>query len=354
MKHVTNEFTFSAYFMRGLIGFAEECGADIGTILREAECDMGRLYDEQSRFPVMTLNRLWMGIASQIHDPFLGLHFGYYFGRHTEGHFLMTLMKNSDTLEKALLLLIRYHNLMTDVITLHLSVRNDKAMLEWEYRAEGLQITYHVAEAVMGLLATVLRSVTNDELQFSDVRFSHCRQQESDEYVKIFTAQPHFESGNNMLVFQADELGRVFPMAHREFASYLIHYAETIETRFYEHARYRDKAALILKQRILKGEDCGIVSLADNFTMSPRSLQNRFKNEGVTFRALLDEVKKEIALHYLRQKDVMLCDIAFLLGFSEQSSFNHSFKKWTGMTPGEFRNSDGVLSRHISPQKKSQ
>lgn len=342
MKHAANEFTFSAYFMRGLIGFAERRGVDIGTVMRESGYGAGELYNDQCRFPVSVMNRLWREISAQLKDPFLGLHFGHYFGRHAEGHFLMTLMKNSDSLEKALLHLIRYHNLMTDVITLHLSVRNGRAVLEWEYRASGLPVTYHVAEAVMCLLATVLRSVTNEEIRFSDIRFTHNWLQESDEYVKILTVQPHFNCEKNKLVFSAAELGRVFPMAHREFASYLIHYADTVETRFYEHARYRDKAALILKQRILKGEDCDIVSLADHFTMSPRSLQNRLKNEGVNFRALLDEVKKEIAMHYLRQKDVMLCDIAFLLGFSEQSSFNHSFKKWTGMTPGEFRSINTV------------
>jgi AraC-like DNA-binding protein len=49
-------------------------------------------------------------------------------------------------------------------------------------------------------------------------------------------------------------------------------------------------------------------------------------------------VRKEIAVDYLKRPDVAIYDIAFLLGFSEQSAFNHAFKRWTGDSPREYRN----------------
>lgn len=48
-------------------------------------------------------------------------------------------------------------------------------------------------------------------------------------------------------------------------------------------------------------------------------------------------MREDIALSYLRKPDVLLADVAFLLGFSEQSAFTHAFKHWTGMSPQQYR-----------------
>ena len=58
--------------------------------------------------------------------------------------------------------------------------------------------------------------------------------------------------------------------------------------------------------------------------------------ENTSFRKILDQARKQIAVRYLEKK-IPICDIALLLGFSEQSAFNHAFRRWTGSTPGEFR-----------------
>jgi len=57
----------------------------------------------------------------------------------------------------------------------------------------------------------------------------------------------------------------------------------------------------------------------------------------------LDGVKKKQAQYFLGQTDMSIVDIAFLLGYSEQSAFNRAFKKWTGCTPREYRLGRGDL-----------
>ena len=66
-------------------------------------------------------------------------------------------------------------------------------------------------------------------------------------------------------------------------------------------------------------------------------VQIKLKEESTSFQEILDDVRKESAIHLLGKKDVLLIDIAFMLGYSEQSSFNHAFKKWTGKTPRQYR-----------------
>jgi AraC-like DNA-binding protein len=66
-------------------------------------------------------------------------------------------------------------------------------------------------------------------------------------------------------------------------------------------------------------------------------LQNKLREEGTTYRTVLDELRQETALHYLERQDVPIVDVAFLLGFSEQSAFNHAFRRWTGTSPQQYR-----------------
>lgn len=78
-------------------------------------------------------------------------------------------------------------------------------------------------------------------------------------------------------------------------------------------------------------------NIAKHFSISGRRLQQRLKQEGTTFRQILDEVRVVKSYRSLKNPSYSLSDIALMVGFSEQSSFNHFFKNHTGMTPSEFR-----------------
>ena len=73
--------------------------------------------------------------------------------------------------------------------------------------------------------------------------------------------------------------------------------------------------------------------------MSVRSFQRKLNDAGTTFRKISDATRKELALNYVRDQDIELFEIAFLLGFSEQSAFSRAFKRWTGNSPSEIRKS---------------
>jgi AraC-like DNA-binding protein len=71
--------------------------------------------------------------------------------------------------------------------------------------------------------------------------------------------------------------------------------------------------------------------------MSPRTLRRMLRDEGTTFRDVVAEVRRELAFRYLRDPDVPIGEVAFLVGFSDANAFHRAFKRWTGGTPGEFR-----------------
>lgn len=87
----------------------------------------------------------------------------------------------------------------------------------------------------------------------------------------------------------------------------------------------------------LRGDSPGIEFVADQLSMSVRSLQMKLKAEGTSYQKLLNTVRKDLAIAYLQERKVSKGEIAHLLGFSEISVFSRTFKKWTGQSPSEYQ-----------------
>lgn len=79
--------------------------------------------------------------------------------------------------------------------------------------------------------------------------------------------------------------------------------------------------------------------VAGRLHRSTSTLQRQLGAEGVTYRDVLDDPRRELAEAYLRQGRHTLAQIAFLLGFADQGNFARAFKRWTGMSPRQFRQS---------------
>ena len=100
--------------------------------------------------------------------------------------------------------------------------------------------------------------------------------------------------------------------------------------------RLRDKVSA----HLLANSHLGLPTLealAANFYTSPRSLQRHLRTEGVTFQAVVDDVRRSLALHYLQTRTFSLKDIAYMLGYNEFSAFGRAVKRWTGRSPGQYQ-----------------
>ncbi|MBV8063567.1 MAG: helix-turn-helix transcriptional regulator, partial [Nevskia sp.] len=71
--------------------------------------------------------------------------------------------------------------------------------------------------------------------------------------------------------------------------------------------------------------------------LPPRTLQYRLEQLGLSFREVLDQVRCAHAEQLLRNPRICLAEVAFLLGYSDQANFQHAFKRWLGVSPGEYR-----------------
>jgi AraC-like DNA-binding protein len=81
--------------------------------------------------------------------------------------------------------------------------------------------------------------------------------------------------------------------------------------------------------------------MAKRVFVSGRTLQRKLADEGTNFRTLLLEVRRGLAEQYITDKNMLLAEISYMLGFSDVSSFSRAFKKWTGDPPAAFRSNLG-------------
>ena len=72
--------------------------------------------------------------------------------------------------------------------------------------------------------------------------------------------------------------------------------------------------------------------------MSTRTLARRLAGEGTTFEELVDELRRSLALQYIKTPSISVSQIAWLLGYEGSTSFNHAFVRWTGRSPSVVRN----------------
>jgi AraC-like DNA-binding protein len=108
-----------------------------------------------------------------------------------------------------------------------------------------------------------------------------------------------------------------------------------------------DDDDVIAQMRRIVGNDFSkdfpaVTQMAQTLGMSVRTLRRRLKKEGITFQQFKDNTRQQAAEQYLSRPELKINTVSALLGFDEPSAFHRSFKKWTGMTPGEYRSRRGI------------
>jgi AraC-like DNA-binding protein len=136
--------------------------------------------------------------------------------------------------------------------------------------------------------------------------------------------------------FDAGLLKRPMATADAMIESLMRHYGDlrlaALPAQRGEIEQLRREIARVL----VKGEG-GIEHLAKATGTSVRTLQRRLKDAGVNYSDLQNDVRKTLALNLLENETLALAEIAFSLGYSEVSAFNHAFRRWVGQSPGHYR-----------------
>jgi AraC-like DNA-binding protein len=331
-----NRSTFSFAMLRLLIAYCSGKGIDMRGFCRAKELDHDGPDDSARRVSADTFHAVWQEAAARSGDRDFGLHFGESVGHASGNHILFLVMMSCPDVRNALEVFCRYHNLMNDSVRPGISPCEEGVLLGWNVPGADFKAGRHEAEALLCILASVFRRVSGDACRPLKVTFRHARPRDISEHRRVFQAPLLFGQAIDAVVIAREHLSLPLNLADPGLLEVLKGYARTLLHRIYLPETWADRA----KQAISKGmygQRPTVKAVAKDLAVSPRSLQNKLKEEGMTFRELLDELRKETALSLLKDPEVTLYDVSFLLGFSEQSSFNHAFRRWTGASPNAYR-----------------
>ena len=136
--------------------------------------------------------------------------------------------------------------------------------------------------------------------------------------------------------FDAGLLKRPMATADAMIESLMRHYGDLRLAALPDQSSEIERLRREIARLLVKG-DSSVERLADATGASVRTLQRRLKDAGVTYNDLQNDVRKTLALNLLENDTLALGEIAFSLGYSEVSAFNHAFRRWVGQSPGDYR-----------------
>lgn len=197
----------------------------------------------------------------------------------------------------------------------------------------------HLAESVFAGIRTFGSWLAGRPLAPRALAFAHGRPNDADpaEYARVLGGVPLFDAPAHTADFDAALLALPLPAADTGMYPLLQQHAERLLRERAQAAGgivAQVHAAIV---RTLAREPARLAGIAAELDLSARTLQRKLADAGATFQQVLDAARYALAMDYLRQDGLSLVDIAFLLGFQEQSAFTHAFREWSGMNPGAWR-----------------
>lgn len=328
--------TISGSLLRMLSAYASGKGIDAQDVFAATGLDVSLPDTQAARVSGDVFNRVWNEVASLSGDRDFGLHFAEGLQYVTTSHILFLVVMNCPTVGSALDALARYHNLMNDAHCPRIVEEQGHALLGWEIARKDVRFGRHADEALLCILNSVFVRLTEGSCRPVEVRFRHERPDDVSEHERIFRAPLRFGQQESALVLAVADLDRHVHAADPGLLPTLEGYAQGLLHAMYLPDTWSDNVMKSLS-KMMTGRRPTIDAVASELAVGVRSLQKRLKEEGTTFTELLDRARKDLVHALLEDPEVSFIDMAFLLGFSEQSAFNHAFRRWTGSTPKAFR-----------------
>jgi len=252
------------------------------------------------------------------------------------------IVATAETLSDTIHQLNRYVRLVADIPLAEANHRFALVQIHGEtWLVDALPVHLAGAEVIEATFARFASSYRHVEpsIPFAvEVNVTFERPPHADLYQEIFKAPTRFRAERNAL--------RIHPhwvTFHKEAApqyalSLFVDHADALLSSLKETETLRAR----VDEQILRELHQGPVArdrVARELGLSERTLHRRLKDEGMTYAEFYDSVRDTMARECLRTDKVTVAEVAFLLGFSESSALVHAFRRWTGSSPSDFRQS---------------
>jgi AraC-like DNA-binding protein len=314
----------------------EAAGCDSAALLADAGFDPKSLENPTARFPLTQTARLWKIAVAATDDPAFGIKVASHI-KQTTFHALSYGLSASSTLKEAFERVQRYCHVASDAIEYEFSRNGAEYYFVIEPVAE---VADESVDALVAAYLRMCRSFIGHDYSPLRIEFRRARPARIEDFQSLLRAPLQFGAMRTRLVFDSDAIERPLDGGNPELARHndliALQYLSQFER---DNLQWRVRDALT--QRLPQGEPSQ-EDVAELLNMSPRTLQRRLRDEGITYKEILDETRRVLALAYLSAPRHSVSEVTYLMGFSAGSSFTRAFRRWTGQSPSDWRAGAGV------------
>lgn len=318
--------------------YLESTGIDPAPYYIKAGINPDLLKDPTARISVNSVDRLWEEAVQVITDPCFAVKMVSFWHPSQIGALGYAWLASS-TLRRAFKRAVRYIHVVTEDINLHLTDTPAGLCLTLDLEDSVFELPEH-HDLVMAVSLYMCRFNFGKELVPTRVTLAHEAPECAQAMVDYFGREIEFDAAQSSITLARADVDLELPSANKEIA--LMH--DELLMRYLVEIRKGnivDQVKAIILENLPDGQVTDRM-VASELNLSERSMQRRLQEHNTTFRNTLDSVREMVAKQYIKNPMNRMSDIAFLLGFSEQSAFSRAFKKWTGMTPLQYRQAQQV------------
>lgn len=316
----------------GAPGIDPGSDAGIDAFWRATDLTPQIIADDDARSSAAQLGAAWAEALRLTGDPQLPLRIAAAAQPGALG-IIEHVCRAAPTLGEALRQWVRYLNLLDDTAPLSLEVEEDRALLRVEHEREAPAPA--ADELCLALVARLARELCEAPVRPLAVELAHRGPDDVAPYQAWFEAPVTFGAEATQLVLPRAALAARLVPADPAPLALLARADDELAERASADPPRTQQVKRVLHEA-LRSDDAQVESVAKQLGITVRSLQRRLKDEGTSFQAVREDVRRALAQRYL-EDGLALAEISFLLGFSEPGAFLRAFKRWTGMTPVERR-----------------
>lgn len=310
-------------------------GGQPDALVAAAGLSASTLGDVDARIPLSSLIALWELAAQQIGDDSFGLT-----AAQAEPLGVVSVidlaMRSSSHLGASWRHGVRFANLAIDRAGPRLDDGGDPVFLRFRPPVRDDLVPRHAVEFSLASYLVFGRRATGERIVPRAVRFRHGRPRDVSAHDRLFGVSVSFGQACSEIELDPAVLRLPIRDADPAMSRLMERYAEGWLARLGVESSLVDQVRRHVHAELGHGVP-GAAAIARLLGVSERSLSRRLRAEGRSYPEIVDAVRHELALVYLRNRSLKLTEVAFLLGFSEISAFYRAFRRWTGMTPAQHR-----------------
>ena len=317
-----------------MVRTAEARGFDTADLLHHARLTRDTLEDPDARLPAPIVLALWGALRERTADPVLqlaapaSLPFGAY-------RVVDYLVGASATVGEGVLRFARFFRLIADAVLLSVEEARDEHRLVLTM-ADGSPVPPVYVDYIFAALIIRMRMKMRPALAVRRVDLRQPEPLAAAAYAQVFRGTVQFGAPADRLRFAEEEWRAPLDTADAALARLLEEYARVLAQRVPSPVSPFEADVQKAITAVLP-EGCSAEAVAGALHVSVRTLQRKLVAAGTTFREVADTVRSQLAEEYLTDRTISTAEVAFLLGFSDQTSFNRAFRRWTGESPGRWR-----------------